>query len=311
MSNLRERLATPVAEFTRAALPEWPQGWYAVARSADMRAASLRRVTLAGQEIVLFRTQSGTLGALDAHCPHMGAHLGMGRVRGEHLECRLHCWRIAADGGVPGQARRAHAWTVRESSGLVLLEFGGSRALPVSGAADFIWTQAAPIDVAAHWHALTANAFDMPHLATVHRRQLLAPPSVSFEAGQHFEMHYQTRVSGRGASDRIMKWLSRNHIQARMQCHGPMVLVDADLGFTRTAAMVGMLPIEGGTRLFASFGVRPGPFGALRLWLTRWLYAAFLKRDLGFVAGMQLRTDVDDAVLQRFFDYLRTLRPWA
>ncbi len=84
--------------------------------------------------------------------------------------------------------------------------------------------------------------------------------------------------------------------------------VETDLGFTRTAAMIGMLPTEQGTRLFGAFGIRPGPFGALRLWLTRWLFAAFLKRDLGFVEGMHLRTDVDDAILQKFFTYLRTLR---
>ena len=210
------------------------------------------------------------------------------------------------------EARRAHAWRVRERAGLVLLEFGGDRALPTAGAADFIWTHTPPIDVAAHWHALATNAFDMPHLTTVHHRELAEPPQVSFEAGRHFEMCYVTRVRGRGASDRVMKWLSANRIQARMQCHGPLVCVETDLGFTRTAAIIGMLPTPQGTtqgtRLFGAFGIRPGPFGAVRLWLTRWLFAAFLKRDLGFVEGMRLRTDVDDAILQTFFDYLRTLR---
>jgi hypothetical protein len=163
--------------------------------------------------------------------------------------------------------------------------------------------------VGAHWHALTANAFDMPHLTTVHQRELLEPPQVSFEAGRHYQMSYVTRVRGRGLSDRVMKWLSGNRISARMQCHGPMVTVETDLGFTRTAALIGMLPTEQGTRLFGAFGILPGPFGAVRLWLTRWLFAAFLKRDLGFVEGMKLRTDVDDAILQKFFAYLRTLRP--
>jgi hypothetical protein len=68
------------------------------------------------------------------------------------------------------------------------------------------------------------------------------------------------------------------------------------------------LPTEKGTRIFAAFGIQRGPFAGMRLWLTRWLFAAFLERDLGFVEGMNLRTDVDDAILQRFFEYLRTLR---
>ena len=191
----------------------------------------------------------------------------------------------------------------------MFLEFGGERILPSAGERDFIWTRTRPLDVTAHWHALTANAFDMPHLTTVHQRELLEPPQVSFEPGRHYEMRYVTRVRGRSASDRMMKWLSGNRISARMQCHGPLVTVETDLGFTRTAALIGMLPTPQGTRLFGAFGIEPGPFGAVRLWLTRWLFAAFLKRDLGFVEGMKLRTDMDDAILQQFFAYLRTLRP--
>ena len=292
----------------RKALPEWPQGWYVVARSRDLRPGKLLRVTLAAQEIVVFRTASGRPGALDAHCPHMGAHLGLGRVRGEHLECRLHCWRIGVDGRIPAQQKTARAWNLTERAGLVMLEFGGDRALPAAGEPEFLWTSMRPMDVGAHWHALTANAFDLPHLTTVHQRELVEPPKVSCEAGQHFEMDYVTRVRGRGASDRVMKWLSRNRIQARMRCHGPMVMVDTDLGFTRTAAMIGMLPTEQGTRLYGAFGIRPGPLGGLRLAVTRWLFASFLERDLGFVEGMRLRTDVDDEILQKLFAYLRTLR---
>lgn len=305
MSEARER----IAEMTRLPLTDWPQGWYAVARSCDLSRGSILRLTLAQHEIVLFRTASGALGALDAHCPHMGAHLGLGHVRGEHLECGLHCWRLGVDGHIAAQTRRARAWAVRERGGLVLLEFGGARELPSAGDPNFLWTTTAPIDVAAHWHALATNAFDMPHLVTVHRRELVEPPRVGFEPGRHFEMSYVTRVRGRGVSDRFMKWLSGNRIQARMQCHGPMVTVDTDLGFTRTAAVIGMLPTPQGTRLFGAFGIVPGPFAPLRLWLTKWLFAAFLERDLGFVEGMRLRTDVDDVILQLFFDYLRTLRP--
>lgn len=303
--------AFTVTAIPRQPLPEWPQGWYVVSRSRALRRGQVQRITLAQREMVVFRNSSGALGALDARCPHMGAHLGHAQVRGEHLECSLHCWRLAVDGAVVGQKRRAQAWTVREYGGLVMLEFGGERAMPKVGEPDFLWTDIAPIDIGAHWHALTTNAFDMPHLSTVHGRKLAEPPQVSFEAGHHFEMSYVTRVSGRGPSDRVMKWLSGNCIRARMRCHGPVVVVETDLGWTRTAAMVGMLPTEQGTRLYGAFGIRPGPFGVLRLWLTKWLFAAFLKRDLRLVEGMQLRTDVEDRILQTFFDYLRTLRGHA
>ncbi len=117
----------------------------------------------------------------------MGAHLGLGRVEGEELICGLHCWRFAADGRMAFREvqmkGRARTWNLRETGGLILLEFGGERATPSAGEADFLWTTTAPIDVAAHWHALTTNAFDMPHLSTVHRRELAEPPQVTYRAG--------------------------------------------------------------------------------------------------------------------------------
>ena len=307
MNETPARIA-PLVSIPQAPLPDWPQGWYVVARSRELAPGRLRTVSLAGRQVVVFRGRSGRLGAVDSRCPHMGAHLRHGEVRGDEIMCPLHGWRIGCDGRVTGHAKRTTAWTVREHGGLVMLEFGGERAMPKVGEPDFLWTDITPIDIGAHWHALTTNAFDMPHLSTVHGRELAEPPQVSFEAGHHFEMYYVTRVRGRGASDLLMKWLTGNRVRARMRCHGPVVVVETDLGWTRTAAVVGMLPTEKGTRLFGAFGIRPGPLGALRLWLTKWLFAAFLKRDLKLVEGMQLRTDVDDAILQKFFDYLRTLR---
>ena len=37
-------------------------------------------------------------------------------------------------------------------------------------------------------------------------------------------------------------------------------------------------------------------------------FAPMHRGQVRHVEGMQLRTDVDDAILQTFFDYLRTLR---
>ncbi|MGH2503641.1 MAG: Rieske 2Fe-2S domain-containing protein [Ktedonobacterales bacterium] len=60
-----------------------PNSWYAVAFSADLRPGAVVARTLAEHDIVLFRTRGGTACALDAHCPHLGAHLGIGgRGRG-------------------------------------------------------------------------------------------------------------------------------------------------------------------------------------------------------------------------------------
>jgi len=306
MSEAPERLAS-LAVPARLPLPDWPLGWYAVARSDDLPRGAVRRLTLADEEIVLFRTAGGVPGALDAFCPHMGAHLAHGRVTGEHLQCALHCWRIGVDGGIVDQSPRARAWPVREVHGLVMIELGAGAEPPVAGDDSFGWTGIAPLDIAVSWHALMANAFDMPHLCTVHHRALLAPPEISHD-GRAFSLRYVSRVTGTGLSDRVMQRLSGDRIDVRLTCHGSVLVVETDLGFTRTAAIVGMVPTEQGTRLNAAFGVRRGPLLGLRLALTRWLFGAFLRRDLGIVEGMRLRTDVDDATLQALFDFLRSRR---
>lgn len=263
---------------------------------------------LGESEIVLFRTAQGVLGALDAHCPHMGAHLQHGKVEGEHLLCALHCWRIGVDGKIPGRTLQTRAWPVREISGLVFIELGTGTPLPVAGDSQFAWIGIRPHDIKVGWHALMVNAFDMPHLCTVHKRALHAPAETSSDPERGFTLSYVSRVTGRGLSDRIMKWLSRDRIDVRMTCHGTILVCETDLGFTRTAALIGMWPTEQGTRVNAAFGVRRGPLLKLRLRLTRWLFASFLRRDLEIVEGMRLRTDVDDPTLQKLFDYLRDLR---
>ncbi|MGH7634770.1 MAG: Rieske 2Fe-2S domain-containing protein, partial [Gemmatimonadaceae bacterium] len=63
---------------TRDMLPPFPSGWYALSLSRDLQRGDVRPITFAGREIVLFRTAAGIAGALDAHCPHLGAHMGYG-----------------------------------------------------------------------------------------------------------------------------------------------------------------------------------------------------------------------------------------
>lgn len=301
-------VAQPVIATNRLPLPEWPHGWYAVMLARELLPGKTAVARIAGSEIVLFRSSSGLLGALDAHCPHMGAHLQHGRVRGEELECALHCWKIGRDGTIAGRRERAVAWRVQERFGLVMLAVGEEIPPPMVGDADFVWTQAPPLDVPANWHGLVCNAFDMEHLCTVHQRELVAPVQVSVEPGRYFSLQYISRVRGRELSDRIMKWLTGDRIRVTVRCTGAITTVETDLGFTRTAACLGMLPTETGTRVVAAFGIRHGRFNRLRMWMTRWLFSAFLRRDICVIEGMQLRTDVDDPTLQSLFDFLRAFR---
>jgi phthalate 4,5-dioxygenase oxygenase subunit len=56
------------------------------------------RVRLLGEDLVAFRATDGTVGLLDAHCPHRGAGLFFGRNEEHGLRCVYHGWKFGTDG---------------------------------------------------------------------------------------------------------------------------------------------------------------------------------------------------------------------
>lgn len=57
--------------------PPFPNGWFAIAQSKDIKAGTAKNVDCLGENFVVFRSQkSNEIFVLDAYCPHMGANLG-------------------------------------------------------------------------------------------------------------------------------------------------------------------------------------------------------------------------------------------
>jgi phenylpropionate dioxygenase-like ring-hydroxylating dioxygenase large terminal subunit len=76
-----------------------PFGWYALEYSDKLAVGDVRPVQYLGKELVIFRTESGQVGVLDAYCPHLGAHLGHGGiVVGESVSCPFHAWKFDGNG---------------------------------------------------------------------------------------------------------------------------------------------------------------------------------------------------------------------
>jgi nitrite reductase/ring-hydroxylating ferredoxin subunit len=71
-----------------------------------------------GEDLVVYRTRSGIVRAVDPYCPHLRAHLGDGEwVDGERIVCPFHSFAYDVDGACiltgyatkpPPQARLAH-----------------------------------------------------------------------------------------------------------------------------------------------------------------------------------------------------------
>ena len=67
-----------------------PNGWFVVATSAEIAPGEVRALHYFDRDLVLYRTDSGEPRVLDAHCPHLGAHLGYGgSVAGDRVGQRL------------------------------------------------------------------------------------------------------------------------------------------------------------------------------------------------------------------------------
>lgn len=172
-----ERETAPRTRFAR--------GWYLIAWSRDLETGEVKPLHYFGRDYVIFRGEDGNAILLDAHCPHLGAHLGYGgRVEGNDIICPFHAWRFGASGRCvevpyasripPRAAVKAHC--VREHSGMVLAYFGPHGSEPeyevpaIEEMDDPAWTplQRAHIEIATQPREVIENIADLAHFMPVH-----------------------------------------------------------------------------------------------------------------------------------------------
>jgi nitrite reductase/ring-hydroxylating ferredoxin subunit len=123
----------------RFPFPAYPNGWARIALSEDLAPGDVVPLRYFGREWVAFRARSGPVRVLDAHCPHLGAHLGRGgEVVGDTLRCPFHHWRFDGDGRcvevpyarrIPPRAN-ASAWPTCERNGFVFVWYHGDGLPP-------------------------------------------------------------------------------------------------------------------------------------------------------------------------------------
>ena len=58
--------------------PPYPNGWFALLRSRELKAGATTSVNSLGQNFAIFRDEGGKIYIMDAYCPHLGANLGVG-----------------------------------------------------------------------------------------------------------------------------------------------------------------------------------------------------------------------------------------
>lgn len=169
------------APYRPSSLPPFPAGWFAVAFSDELAPGALESMTFCGQELVVFRTASGRPAAMAAHCPHLGAHLGVGgRVEGEAVRCPFHGFCFEPDGrcvatGYGTQAPRSLAaatFEVREIDGVVLVWHHPMNEPPSFEIEPSVSVSARRVvsthHIRDHPQETTENSVDVGHFAHIH-----------------------------------------------------------------------------------------------------------------------------------------------
>ena len=163
-----------------------PDFWYPLAWSREVKRGKAHGVRFAGDPIVLVRTESGAVFALEDRCAHRQVPLHGGVVDGESIRCCYHGWTYDCTGrciDVPYLGRErlpngVRSYPCREVEGLIFV-FPGNAALadtvplPVMNAASDpkYKTRRFGREVACHYSFMHENLMDMNH-QFLHRKQM-------------------------------------------------------------------------------------------------------------------------------------------
>ncbi|KAJ3316535.1 hypothetical protein HDU76_001723 [Blyttiomyces sp. JEL0837] len=185
--------------------PPFPNGWYSLAISEEVKEKEVINVSALGRHFAVFRGEDGSVGALDAMCPHLGANIAVGgKVIGNAVECPFHGWQFDKSGkcthipyadNVPDVAK-TKMWPTREIAGNIMIWFDAEeraplyepRAFPLQGK-NYYHVTGRSATLPMHIQDFAENAADWMHFGQVHSR--LALPIID----RFFYVKHKTRWS--------------------------------------------------------------------------------------------------------------------
>lgn len=180
--RLRDRHgAVPPSAVAERPRRPYPNGWFAVAFSADVPPGRVLRTRLMGEDLVVYRTRAGRVRVVDPHCPHLGAHLGYGgTIEGEEIVCPFHRFAFGLDGvctrtgyGTRPPVARLRQRIVRERNGAIVVWRHAAGAppaweLPELPTGAFPQPVRHAYTIVDHPQEIVENAVDVGHIAPIH-----------------------------------------------------------------------------------------------------------------------------------------------
>jgi phenylpropionate dioxygenase-like ring-hydroxylating dioxygenase large terminal subunit len=298
------------------------EGWYWTLPSKDLKIGTVKPVTLLGRNLAIYRGNSGKVIAMDAYCPHMGAHLAEGKVEGDSIRCFFHNWQYNDQGiclDIPSLEKplpvSIKTWQTEEKYGMIWVWIGTEKPtdlpfVPELEKIECDYLLGSKFVKNCHPNVLLINAIDAHHFNTVHN----LPLEIVFQS-ESLNSHAITFSNiTRGGDDswliRLIRPLYQKEVTYSMcYWYGSTGTVTLGPDFLHFYIIFALRMIEGGKTEGQTILVTPkrsGLFGSIincsLLWLTEQVGNYFAKGDTQVFQTIQFNlqtpTKADQSILQ-------------
>lgn len=150
-------------------------GWLPLCPSKKIKKNCVRSFSLFNQRVAVFRIEDGSLAAIDAYCPHMGADLGNGQVIKNQLQCYFHQWNFGKDGTCSKlKGKKVNSYPIEEKYGYIWIFPDSIAPYPVPCPPELENCELDSVHLFktklfVHQHVLMAGGIDLQHFKSVHK----------------------------------------------------------------------------------------------------------------------------------------------
>ncbi|OUL26596.1 (2Fe-2S)-binding protein [Nostoc sp. T09] len=303
------------------------EGWYWAIPSDNLRIGEVKSITLLGRDLVIYRGKDRKAVTIDAYCPHMGAHLGEGKVEGNELRCFFHQWKFDHEGfcvDIPCLDEplpiKLKAWPTAEKYGMIWVWTGEIPLQPLPFVPE-LEQKECHVAIVSHFvtnchpNVVIINAIDTQHFNTVHR----LPLEIIFEKQELNQnaITFSNTTRGRESSFliKIIRPFYKNAVTYSVcYWYGSTSMVTLGPDFLHLHIMFILRLIEGGKTEGSTLLMMKKHHGILGwlcnqivLWLANLLGQRFLKGDAKLFEKMQfnLKTPIKaDQPIMQFINHL-------
>jgi 5,5'-dehydrodivanillate O-demethylase oxygenase subunit len=170
---------TPMGELMR-------RYWHPVAATAELDDRPTKSVRILGEDLVLYKDRSGTMGLIDALCPHRRVDMSYGIPEEQGLRCMYHGWMFNETGqcieqpfeetvhpdGRFKEKVKINSYPVESMGGMIFTYMGPQPAPLLPRWEPFTWEDAwcevGIVELPCNWLQCMENSMDPVHLEWLH-----------------------------------------------------------------------------------------------------------------------------------------------